>query len=221
MLESLQITSAGGDSPKINEVLQLDPSIDLDEALEERTDKQAKESNEIKKTVSKVKGFERGNVGQIQNLSVKQFGNIKGLAANPLTFIMSAVFRKIPKVISRAGPIGILLILIEELARFAINELLKPGRALDRRFKLIVEKQTIQFLARKDQQKLKQGFAQIIITSMSGLRGGQGQTYNTFDHVRDRTLPPAIGANPILLQSGVSISKNRGHGRNFGGGPGT
>ena len=215
LIKSLQITSAGGDSPKINEVLQSDPSIDLDAALEDRTDKQVKESNESKKTVAKVKNFEQGNVGKIQKLSSEQFGNITQLAANPLTFVMGAVFRKIPKFISRAGPLAIFLILIEEMVKFAINELLKPGRALDRRFKQEIEKETLQFLSRKDQQKLKQGFASIIITASQGLRGGYKQFYSTLDGVRTSSLVGsggALGGNTMLqLSSGVSHSKHKGN----------
>lgn len=49
---------------------------------------------------------------------------------------------------------------------------------------------------------------------MPRLRGGQGQTYNTQDHVRDRSLPLGIGQQNILLQaSGVSFSKHKGRGR--------
>jgi len=51
---------------------------------------------------------------------------------------------------------------------------------------------------------------------MPGLRGGQGQTYNTLDHVRDRSLPAGIGQERMLLAAGTSFSKHKGNtGRRF------
>ena len=206
LISSLQITSA---SPgHINEVLQTDPSIDLDEALTEALgDSNIKQQKETKATIKKVKSFEKGNVGEINRFTSAQFGNVKEFARNPFTFITGTVFRKFAK---GAGVIA-LAVIIFEAVKFIVSELLKPGRFLDRRFKRDITKEILQFKKREDQQKLKQGFSSIIITSMVGLRGGQGQTYNTLDHVRDRTLPQAIGQPPILLQSaGVSFSKHKG-----------
>lgn len=206
LISSLQITSA---SPgHINEVLQSDPSIDLDEIFGEIKTKETEANKKTKKT---VEGWDKGQVGEIQRFSSNQFGNIREFARNPFTFILKNVFGKVAK---GAGVIA-LAVIIFEAVKFIISELLKPGRFLDRRFKRDIDNELLQFKRREDQQKLKQGFSQIIITSMPGLRGGQGQTYNTFDHVRDRTLPQ-IGQPAILLQSsGVSFSKNKGVGRRF------
>jgi len=68
LLSSLQISSA---SPgHINEVLQTDPSIDLDEALEEATtDRGTKKELELEETTKKVDRWNKGNVGNIQTLS--------------------------------------------------------------------------------------------------------------------------------------------------------
>ncbi len=239
LIDSLQVSSA---SPgHVNVVLQTDPSIDLDEALQEalqeadtsqqkpavgsnkQVEKQIDDSTKkiekkISVTTKKVELFDKGNVGEIGRMSTAQFGNIKQLASNPFTFIIGAFLRKIPKVISRGGAIGIFVILIEAIVRFAINEALKPGRFLDRRFKRDITKEIIAFRRREDQQKLKQGFSQIIITTMAGLRSGQGQTYNTFDHIRSRDLPPSIGQAPILLAAaGTSLSKYKGRGRKASG----
>ena len=209
LISSLQITSA---SPgHINEVLQTDPSIDLDEALTEALgDSNIKQQKETKATIKKVKKFDKGNVGEINRMASSEFGNIKEIARNPVTFFVKKIFGKFAKGV---GVIA-LAVIIFEAVKFIISELLKPGRFLDRRFKRDITKEIIAFRKREDQQKLKQGFSQIIITSMAGLRGGQGQTYNTFDHVRDRTLPQPIGQPSILLQSsGVSFSKHKGRQR--------
>lgn len=211
LIDSLQISSA---SPgHINEVLQTDPGIDLDEALEGRKTKESKDNEKTKKT---VEGWDKGQVGEVQRFSTQQFGNIKEFSQNPVGFIIIKVFGKFAKGI---GIITLAFVLFEAV-KFIISELLKPGRFLDIRFKRDITKEIIQFRRREDQQKLRQGFSQIIITTMPGLRGGQGQTYNTLDHVRDRSLPAGIGQQDILLQSsGVSFSKNKGH-RSFKG-PGT
>ena len=210
LLSSVQTSSA---SPgHINEFLQSDPSIDLDEALTDALqDTDVKGQKEVSESVKKVKSFEKGNVGEINRMVSSEFGNIREMARNPFTFIFKTFFRKFAKGV---GVIA-LVVIISEAVKFIISELLKPGRFLDRRFKRDIDNELLQFKKREDQQKLKQGFSRVIITSMVGLRGGQGQTYNTFDHVRDRTLPQ-IGQPPILLQSsGVSFSKNKGAGRRF------
>ena len=214
LLDSLQVSSA---SPgHINVVLQTDPGIDLDEALEGRKTKESKDNEKTKKT---VEGWDKGQVGEVQRFSTEQFGNIKELSQNPVGFVITKVFGKFAKGVG----IITLAFVIFEAVKFIISELLKPGRFLDRRFKRDINKEIIQFRRREDQQKLKQGFSNIIITTMSGLRGGQGQFYNTLDHVRDRSLPRGIGQQNILfIASGISRSKNKGSGRGsaFGGGPG-
>jgi len=209
LLDSLQISSA---SPgHVNVVLQTDPSIDLDSALEEaQKDTGIKSQKDTQETIKKVKRFDKGNVGEINRMTSQQFGNVRDLARNPFTFVLNTVFRKF----ARGVGLIALAAIIFGAVKFIISELLKPGRFLDRRFKRDITKEIIQFRRREDQQKLKQGFSNIIITTMPGLRGGQGQFYNTLDHVRDRSLPPGIGQQNILLQaSGVSFSKHKGSDR--------
>lgn len=209
LLSSLQISSA---SPgHINEVLQTDPGIDLDEALTDALqDTDVKGQKEVSESVKKIKKFDQGQVGEIQRFSSAQFGNIREFSKNPLTFMIGKVFRKLGK----GAGVLILVTLISAAVKLIISEMLKPGRFLDRRFKRDVKNEIIAFRRREDQQKLKQGFSNIIITTSPYLRGGQGQIYNTLDHVRDRSLPPSIGQKHIqILASGVSLSKNKGSGR--------
>ena len=79
LLSSLQITSA---SPgHINEVLQSDPSIDLDEALGDALqDTGIKEQKDITESVKKVKKFDDGQVGEIQRMTSQQFSNVMEFA---------------------------------------------------------------------------------------------------------------------------------------------
>jgi len=211
LLSSLQISSA---SPgHINEVLQTDPAIDLDEALEEsRSDVGVKKEEEIQTTVQKVKNFDAGNVGEINRMASAQFGNLRQFARNPFTFITGTVFKKFAK---GAGIVALALIIFEAV-KFVISELLKPGRFLDIRFRRDITQEIIAFRRREDQQKLKQGFSNIIITTMPRLRGGENQIVNTLDLTRTRNFPVNIGQSNILIEaSGVSISKNKGQRQRF------
>ena len=215
MLESLQITSAGGDSPKINEVLQIDPSIDLDETIEQGKET-TKKDIEINKTVKKVKAFDQQNIGEINRFTSAQMGNLKGFVNNPVNFIVGNVFKKL----GRGIGVFALVLIIREAVKFIILELQKPGRLLDVRFKRDVRKEIIAFRRREDQQKLRQGFTNVIITTMPRLRGGQNQFVNSLDLVRENSVPENIGFSGIQLQSsGTSFSKNIGR-RNAGVGPG-
>ncbi len=206
LIDSLQITSA---SPgHINEVVQVDQSIDLDAALEDSliaTD--TKQEGEIETTIEKVKGFDAGNVGDVQRFTTQQIGNLKSFVQNPAGFIIQTFVKKFAKGVG----IIALAIIIFEAVKWVVSELLKPGRFLDLRFKRDITKEIIAFRSREEQQKLRQGFSNIIITSSPGLRGGQGQISNTLDLVRRGQFPEQIGANTMLIaSSGVSVSKAKG-----------
>ncbi len=215
MLEGSDFTSA---SPGfINKFITTTnvESPDLLDLLEEEKDttpKFAKAKKKTKETEKTVKGWKDGNVGEISTLSQQQFGNVMDFAKNPFTFITGAFMRKFAK---GAGVIALAAIIFAAV-KVIIGELLAPGRLLDRRFKRDIRKEIIAFRRREDQQKLKQGFSNIIITTMSRLRGGQNQFTNTLDLTRTNTFPVNIGESNISIQaSGVSLSKNKGTGRRF------
>ena len=130
-----------------------------------------KSENELKKVTKKISLLESGNIGDIQSMTSAQFGNVRALATNPVQFMMGTVFKKLSRGV---GVIGLALILMEAV-KFIINEMMKPGRLLDRRFKRDIENEIFAFRSREEKQKLRQGFNNIIITSIGGLRGGQGQ----------------------------------------------
>ena len=160
LIESLQISSA---SPgHINEVLQLDPGIDIDAALDEsKSAGETKKDKTVNDTIKKVQTFDKGNVGTIQRFSSAQIGNLQSFVSNPAGFIIQTFIRKFAKGVG----IVALAIIIFEAVKFAISEMLKPGRFLDLRFKRDITKEIISFRRREEQQKLKQGFSSIIITS--------------------------------------------------------
>ena len=166
------------------------------------------------------KGFkkaDKGNMGEINRMTSSQFGNIRELATNPAGFIIQTFLRKFTKGV---GIVAFALIIFEAV-KWVISELLKPGRFLDLRFKRDINKEIIAFRRREDQQKIKQGFSNIIITTQPRLRPTSGaQITNTLNMAGGRQpFPDNIGAAPnMVIASGVSLSK--GNGRRSGFGPG-
>jgi len=206
LIRSLQISSA---SPgHINEVLQMDPSIDIDSTLDElKSTGDSKQDKIINDSVKKVERFDKGNVGTVQRFSSAQIGNLQSFVSNPAGFIIQTFIRKFAKGVGIAA----LAIIIFEAVKFAISEMLKPGRFLDIRFKRDISNEIISFRRREEQQKLKQGFSSIIITTQPGLRGGQKQFVNTLDLVRRGEIPDNIGLAPIISEAaGESFSKAKG-----------
>ena len=84
---------------------------------------------------------------------------------------------------------------------------------MDLRFKRDIGKEILAFRKREDQQKLKQGFSNIIITTQPRLRATSGaQITNTLNMVGGRQpFPENIGQSNIMIEaSGVSFSKSHG-----------
>jgi len=209
ILESAEWTSAN--PTHINTLIQVNAIENPD--FENDIKKLVKGSPEGKE-FTKMK---KGNVGELNRFTSQQFGNIREIATNPAGFIIQTFIRKFAKGV---GLVAFALIIFEAV-KWIISELLKPGRFLDIRFKRDINKEIIAFRRREDQQKLKQGFSNIIITTMPRLRPKDGgQVTNTLNMVGGRqSFPDNIGYNPIqLISAGVSLSK--GSGRRTFGGPG-
>ena len=169
-----------------------------------------KDRKTLKDVTGKVKLFDKGNMGEINAFTSSQMGNVREIATDPSGFLFRTFMKKFAKGI---GVIALAMIIMEAV-KWIISELLKPGRMLDIRFKRDISKEILAFRRREEQQKLKQGFSNLIITSSSRLRGGQGQVTNTLDMVRNNNFPDNIGMAPIqVVASGVSLSK--GNGRRF------
>ncbi len=211
ILESAEWTSAN--PTHINTLIQVNaienPDFESDIKSLVKDSPQGKEFTKMKK----------GHVGELNRMTSAQFGNIRELATNPAGFIIGTFIRKFAKGV---GIVAFALIIFESV-KWVISELLKPGRFLDLRFKRDINKEIIAFRKREDQQKIKQGFSNIIITSMPRLRltaQNAGQVTNTLNMAAGRqSFPENIGANPMLLiSSGVPLSKSNG--RRSGRGPG-
>jgi len=141
--------------------------------------KEAKRDKDIDEAVDKVDIFSAGNVGKFQKFTTAQFSNVKMAATNPFMFFVRSITGKLLK----AGiAVGVALLLYE-IVMFIINEAMKAGRFLDRRFRRVAAEEVLGFINRKEQQELRQGFKDIRVTTIQGLRGGMGQvTGNLFQH---------------------------------------
>lgn len=170
-------------------------------------DQVKKDKQAFKDVKDKVTIFDKGNVGEINQFTSAQMGNVRQLATDPTGFIMQTFMKKFAKGV---GVIALALIIMEAV-KWIISELLKPGRMLDIRFKRDISKEIIAFRQREDQQKLKQGFSNLIITTSPGLRGGQGQMTNTLDMAGGRVkMPDNFGmSNLMAVASGNTTSKVR------------
>jgi len=158
------------DSPDFeNEIEQLIKSQestvkktnDDERLIEDKTTKKIQENGR------KLDDLLGGNIGDLKKLSTEQFGNIRSLATNPFGFMTRTILTKLR---TGAGVLFIVTIAIE-VAKFLIEEMFKPGRMFDQRFREQIDKQVIQFLTRKEQAELRAGYKSLITTTIGGLRG--------------------------------------------------
>ena len=167
-------------------------------------------------TGKKFKLADKGNMGELNRFTSAQFGNVRELAQNPVGFIMSVFIKKFAKGV---GVIAFAVIMFE-VVKTIIKELLQPGRLLDLRFKRDITKEIMAFKRREDQQKIKQGFSNVIITTQTRLRATSGaQITNTLNMAGGRQpFPENIGQQNVMIvaASGVSLSKSNGR-RSFRG----
>lgn len=193
-LESAEFTSANpthiNTLIQINEIESPDFESEIESMIEEQTKSTVTETSkpdktttdEIKKNVEdnkmKVDDMLSGNIGDIKKMSTEQFDNIRSVATNPFGFISRSLLRKL-----RTGA-GILFVvaIATEVAKFLIEEMFKPGRMFDMRFREQIDKQIIQFTTRKEQEELRAGYRSLITTTIGGLRGNslRGQIGGNF-----------------------------------------
>jgi len=132
--------------------------------------KMVKKDKEQKDVKDQVEKFKLGNVGDISNMSKKQFGNIKSIASNPTQFVMFAFMKKFAKAGIAIG-IGLLIL---EIVNYALDQAMEAGRWLDRRFKRLAQEEIMLFFTRKEQEEARRGFSEMRVTTMTSLRGGMG-----------------------------------------------
>lgn len=176
--DSLHITSANPTHTNTVKDYDINPQ-DFDRIMQAEIDKAVLASVHFKPIKEKVDKWDMGNIGNLEALSSKQFGNIQSIASNPAGFFSSGLIKILAKA---TGAVGIALILMAFI-NFVIDESMKPGRALDRRFKRLAGDEIMQFWSLQEQEKLRAGFTEVRVTTMPGLRGGASQVDgNLFTH---------------------------------------
>lgn len=173
-LEAMEITSAN--PTHINRLIQVNniDASEIDEAIEEAIKKSSGTGGrDAKKQKKKLERLDSGNVKELQDMTSKQFGNVKQLATNPFGFIVASFGKRLAKSpIAKAGPAGFIAFLVIEIGKFIKDELYGAGRILDPRFREAIDGQILKFMERKEQQELKQGYKSVITTTLGGARGG-------------------------------------------------
>jgi flagellar motility protein MotE (MotC chaperone) len=138
---------------------------------------------ETKKDRLLLQRFKEGNVGKIQQFSSEHFGNLRRVATNPAQFILGAFTKQLGKAggaLAKGGLIGIIALLVYETILFVLDQLMQPGRWLDRRFKRIARLETMNFYERTLQEEIRHGYQEIRVTTQQGLRGGASQVNGNF-----------------------------------------
>ena len=155
----------------------------LKKGVEPKDPQSIKEKLEAKKSQLLLKEFKTGPVGKINSFTSEQFSNLRQAATNPGGFILSAFTKKLGKfggAAAKGGIFAIIALLVYETILFILDQLMQPGRWLDRRFKRISRLETMNFYERTLQEEIRHGYQEIRVTTMQGLRGGASQVNGNF-----------------------------------------
>ncbi len=132
----------------------------------------------MKKIRLQITEWKQGNVGKLQSLSSQHFSNLRQAATNPGAFLLGAFTKKLGKygaAATKGGIYAIIALIAYEAVLFVIDQLMKPGRWLDRRYRRISREETLNFYERTLQEELRHGYQEVRVTTISGLRGGASQ----------------------------------------------
>ena len=217
--DMLTVTDFTSASPQFtNKVKQFNPVSlpDFEATIRESTETEdIQRQNEIDDAVETVTSYKRGNVDEVARFSREQFGNVKGFATDPVGFIIQGVFGKFAK----GAGVAALALVFFGVVQFIISEMLKPGRFLDRRFRRDITNEILAFRSREEKQKLRQGRSNIIVTTIGGLRGGEGQrasSYRAYAGLMPQPIPNNyIQPNTGAQASGQDLSLAKGERRRF------
>ena len=154
---------------EINKKLKSEKSKDL-ESL--------KKQLETKKNSLELKRLRESPVSFVRDMTQEAASNLRKFTSNPGQFFIAGLGKVLTKVggaASKGGIYAIIALIVYEITLFALNEMMKPGRPLDRRFKRIAKLETMSFYARTLQEELRHGYQEMRVTTIQGLRGGASQ----------------------------------------------
>lgn len=155
----------------------------IKKGIDSKDPKVIKERLEAKKDRLLLQEFKSGPVGKLQNFTSEQFSNLRQAATNPGQFILGAFTKKLGKyggMAAKGGIYAMIALLVYETILFVIDQLMQPGRWLDRRFKRLARLETMNFYERTLQEEIRHGYQEIRVTTMEGLRGGASQVNGNF-----------------------------------------
>lgn len=173
-LTGMQISSAAGDSPKINKVTSI-PEITgfgsvIDNAVQTAVLRHMEDNNML------------GNTGNASNSSSSPDSKLtEGQAAGLVSTGVSRVQNPV-SLVSDAIPFlphAVLVTLAISLIPIIITELTKPGGPFDLRFKRAVEKEFNSLMDRQTQYDVRIGERSIIVQSKAGFINKNGGATNT------------------------------------------
>jgi len=182
-LMTMNISSAGGDSPKVNYVRDVDLNpADFDQIIRDEVERIITErEQEIKAEESTIEskvgsgaetngggGFESGAIGAVRTGT--------GLAQNPASSI---------GMLMRFIPHAALVALVLSMIPIIIKELKRPGSLMDVRWKRMMTEEFNAFLDRQDQMNTFLGYRQVIVQSKAGFIA-QSSGAGTYFSNRDR-----------------------------------
>jgi hypothetical protein len=157
-----------------------------------------------------IKAWKEGNVGKINQLSTAHFANLRKAAINPGQYMLGAFVKTLGKVggaLTKGGLAGLIAYLVYEIVLFTLDQLMMPGRWLDRRFKRIARLETMNFYERTLQEEIRHGYQEIRVTTMEGLRGGASQVNgNLFEFSSGAT--GIIQSSPYRSSQAIYQSQN-------------
>lgn len=184
----------------IQEELEGEEITTLRKEIEEIKEKQKKTDPKDKETIRgklereknalQIKQFKEGNLGKIHSFSSEKMSNLDQLVSRPFQFIFSKVAKKLGKF----GVVSLIAVLVLATVNLVLQESMKPGRWLDRRFRRISRVETMNFYDQQLQEELRHGYAEMRVSTMQGLRGGQSQ-------VNGNLFEFSAGATGILRSS--------------------
>lgn len=159
---------------------------DIEKRLKESKEKdpqEVKKQLETKRDRLLLKEFKEGPVGMVNDFTTSQANNLRTFVTSPAQFLIAGLTKKLGKygtAFSRAGIIGILALLVYETVLFVMDQMMQPGRPLDRRFKRIAQLEVLSFYERNLQEEIRHGYQEIRVTTRPGIRGGASQVNGNF-----------------------------------------
>lgn len=137
-----------------------------------------KKELEAKRDRLLLQEFKEGPVGIVNDFTTKQASNLRSFVTNPAEFLVAGLTKKLGRIgtsLAKGGIIGLIALLVYETVLFVLDQLMQPGRPLDRRFKRIAQLETMNFYERTLQEEIRHGYQEIRVTTVPGLRGGVSQ----------------------------------------------